>query len=231
MNLLALNFVYFLKLILLRQFRDIFLLSPASGLVCYKCEGTGQEPTCNANETCGTGYTQCISSVEKDDGKITYKKGCALPAACTTKKAACAAQKLLKTIEDCAYECCDEDKCNKDYPSLGSGLVCYKCESTGEKPACYVTETCRTGYTQRISAVEKVDGKITYEQRCAPPAACTGNETCAAQKLIKSIEDCAYECCDEDKCNKDLPSLSSGVQVPSGLVAIGATLVFSFFVM
>ena len=169
--------------------------------------------------------------MEKDDGKITYEQGCALPAACTRKETLCEAQKLIKTIEDCAYKCCDEDKCNKDYPSFGSGLVCYKCESTGQEPTCNVTETCRTGYTQCISSVEKDDGKITYKKGCAPSATCTGNETCAAQKLIKNIEDCAYECCDEDKCNKDFPSLSPGVQVTSGLVAIGATLVFSFFVM
>lgn len=99
-----------------------FCFFPASGLVCYECEGTGKEPTCNANETCSTGYTQCISSVEKDDGKTTYKKGCALPAACTGKKTFCAAQKLVKSIEDCAYKCCDEDKCNKDFPSLSSGV-------------------------------------------------------------------------------------------------------------
>ena len=96
----------------------------ASSLECYKCDGTNTKPQCNATETCSSVERLCISSVEKDGNTTTYEQECTLPGACTAKKAVCAAKKLLKTIDDCAYKCCDEDKCNDDFPSLGkSSLV------------------------------------------------------------------------------------------------------------
>ena len=101
----------------------LFSFSTASGpTTCYKCEGTGEKPLCNETEICSSTEKQCISSVEKDDGKITYMRGCALPLACTTKKAACTAGKVVKTIEECAYKCCDTTNCNTDFPSFSSGV-------------------------------------------------------------------------------------------------------------
>jgi hypothetical protein len=80
-------------------------------------------PQCNATEICGTGRTQCLSEVEKDDDdKITYTRGCALPATCTTNEGVCSLQKLAKNIKECKYSCCKEDRCNSEFPTLGSGV-------------------------------------------------------------------------------------------------------------
>ena len=77
---------------------------------------------CSANETCTTAYTQCISEVEKDeDGKIKYKRGCAVTLACTTAKAVCAVKKLLNQMDNCSYACCDRDNCNDKFPALDPG--------------------------------------------------------------------------------------------------------------
>ena len=119
-----------------------------------------------------------------------------------------------------------------EFFSAASSLKCYKCSGTNTKPQCNVTEECGTGKTQCISSVEKNGDTVTYEQECAIPAACTTAETvCKAQKLINQLDDCAYECCDKDHCNKNFPSFSSGVQVTSGLVAIATTLAFALFII
>lgn len=101
----------------------IRLFFTASGLKCYECEGTNAKPQCiNATEECGTTETQCIAYVEEKGDTKTYKKGCALPGACTTNEASCKARKLLNQLDGCAYECCDSDLCNKEFPSLNSGV-------------------------------------------------------------------------------------------------------------
>lgn len=98
------------------------LFFAATSLKCYKCDGDNTPPMCNETETCGTGETQCVSQVEEDDGKKSYYRGCGLPAACTAKETACKAQKLIKSIDECSYSCCDEDLCNDKFPALGSGF-------------------------------------------------------------------------------------------------------------
>ncbi|XP_028404755.1 probable weak neurotoxin NNAM2 [Dendronephthya gigantea] len=95
----------------------------ASSLTCYKCEGDNTPPMCNETEICSTGNTQCLSQVEKDgDGKMSYKRGCTIPASCSAKKTACLVEEKLGRIDDCSYECCDTDNCNDKFPALGSGV-------------------------------------------------------------------------------------------------------------
>ena len=45
----------------------------------------------------------------------------ALPLACRSKNATCAAKKLIGQIEACSYACCDTDNCNDEFPALDSG--------------------------------------------------------------------------------------------------------------
>ena len=95
----------------------------ASGLTCYKCEGNDKPPNCTQNEMCSGANTQCLSEVEKDDnGKLSYKRGCTVPASCTGKKTFCVGQKLIKNLKDCAYTCCDSNNCNDKWPSFDSGV-------------------------------------------------------------------------------------------------------------
>lgn len=102
----------------------IFLfIFTASSLTCYKCEGENTPPACTANVTCSIAETQCIAEVEKDDdGKITYKRDCALPGACTANRATCVVKKLANQLDECSYACCGSDNCNDKFPALDSGV-------------------------------------------------------------------------------------------------------------
>ena len=123
----CISFVTRFRLLLYIIFLSNFFT--ASSLTCYKCEGDNTPPACTVNETCDTGYTQCLSEVEKDDDdKISYKRGCTLPLSCTSKKTACSLQKAFDKIKACSYTCCDSDNCNDKFPTLSgvhvtSGLV------------------------------------------------------------------------------------------------------------